>query len=993
MNQSNKGAFTGSAQTPGIPCLRKKNKTQKSAAAMLLGSVFMLALQLLAGSAHALNIPVTAFTCTQTMTATSSCVGNGYYANGWYSPGNGYWQYTINTTGYTGDVTMTFKNTKSSAAGPTSGQVYYNIGNIPGNDVYVATFPVTTSCTQQVITIPGITGNSLVVVKVKMLGATANTATHRITAQDVFDAASSSCAAVPNAGSVSVGASPICGGTSTSLTLTGATAGSGISYQWQSSPDNSTWANISGATNTTYTTPALNATTYYRAIVSCAASASYKDTTASAVVNVNNVAVAPITGYTAPLIVGTTQTLSSATPGGLWYTSNSNIASVDASGNATGVFGGNATLRYEVTDPSTGCVGAQSVNVNVVWPNTLALYAGVNGTSTQVIPVPGDQVSNVYATGFGAATACGSGGISGLTVNVANTAYNEDSAHVGFKVYPDAGKALNVFRIHARARVSGTGPTKARIAYQYWSNGVPSGWIAENADVTLTSGSCGASANSWDFNTGVTANPNPTITGITDSLEVAVFPFAPGANGGTFQLNTLEVYGIVSTDALCNGGIVTTADSVLPAVANICDSGYRFLNYNLGTGGIAGVGIEYQWETSLDGSNWSDITDATGVVYQTPVMHAGVDPDTTYYRMRIICDGSSVAYSEPSIVTVHPTPANAGTISGALPSTGLPYDHVLIGTTYSLSSTVPGGTWRSNDTSVISIDEITGEATPHLPGDAIITYRSTVGGCFGISRDTLVAYHPNTKALYVGRNGNSTNVYGSADATAANLALANWGSAATCGNGGISGLTNTTTVQDPATNGQAVINLSSAGGFNATNVRATLRKQPSGNYQAYLGYNDGSGWVYSAPVAVETDDCGYSHNEEVFTFASPVAVGPAGVDFAVFGFDGTATTTLQINSMSVIGDGVALAKGTVALNLNQNQDARISIYPNPAEGELNITAPEKVNVVIMSIDGKKLIEQKGARVDVSRLVSGMYLVQVYNEHNTSLLKTEKFVKK
>jgi hypothetical protein len=47
----------------------------------------------------------------------------------------------------------------------------------------------------------------------------------------------------------------------------------------------------------------------------------------------------------------------------------------------------------------------------------------------------------------------------------------------------------------------------------------------------------------------------------------------------------------------------------------------------------------------------------------------------------------------------------------------------------------------------------------------------------------------------------------------------------------------------------------------------------------------------------------------------------------------------------------------------------------------------------MSVDGKKLIEQKDAsRIDVSSLVSGMYLIQVYGESN-SLLKAEKFVKK
>jgi hypothetical protein len=62
----------------------------------------------------------------------------------------------------------------------------------------------------------------------------------------------------PTAGTAS------CGGTY-AFTLAAATGGSGtLTYQWQSSTDNSTWTNISGATSANYTTPALFANTYYR---------------------------------------------------------------------------------------------------------------------------------------------------------------------------------------------------------------------------------------------------------------------------------------------------------------------------------------------------------------------------------------------------------------------------------------------------------------------------------------------------------------------------------------------------------------------------------------------------------------------------------------------------------------------------------------------------------------------------------------------------------
>lgn len=56
----------------------------------------------------------------------------------------------------------------------------------------------------------------------------------------------------------------ICSGTTTTLTMTGSLG----FIQWQQSPNGNTlWTDIAGATNATYTTPALTTTTYYRSIV------------------------------------------------------------------------------------------------------------------------------------------------------------------------------------------------------------------------------------------------------------------------------------------------------------------------------------------------------------------------------------------------------------------------------------------------------------------------------------------------------------------------------------------------------------------------------------------------------------------------------------------------------------------------------------------------------------------------------------------------------
>lgn len=76
------------------------------------------------------------------------------------------------------------------------------------------------------------------------------------------------CTGTPNGGTAVASMSSVCLGGSFSLSLTGATVASGLTYQWQSSSNNTTWANISGATTPGYTATQA-ATTYYRCMVTC----------------------------------------------------------------------------------------------------------------------------------------------------------------------------------------------------------------------------------------------------------------------------------------------------------------------------------------------------------------------------------------------------------------------------------------------------------------------------------------------------------------------------------------------------------------------------------------------------------------------------------------------------------------------------------------------------------------------------------------------------
>jgi len=76
------------------------------------------------------------------------------------------------------------------------------------------------------------------------------------------------CTGTPAPGATNSSINPVCPGVNFTLSL--ATPGSGVTYQWQSSPDGTTWTNITGATNATLTT-SQTAATYYRCNVNCGA--------------------------------------------------------------------------------------------------------------------------------------------------------------------------------------------------------------------------------------------------------------------------------------------------------------------------------------------------------------------------------------------------------------------------------------------------------------------------------------------------------------------------------------------------------------------------------------------------------------------------------------------------------------------------------------------------------------------------------------------------
>lgn len=132
---------------------------------------------------------------------------------------------------------------------------YLTLTDASNNILYAGTTPLSANITS--------TGNYRLHVSGNSSCATDNTC--RTTSYSCLNVP---CSGTPNAGTTTVSSSTICGSQNVNFSLVGSTVALGLSYQWQSSPNNSTWTSLPTFTNSTMT-QVVSSTNYYRCIVSC----------------------------------------------------------------------------------------------------------------------------------------------------------------------------------------------------------------------------------------------------------------------------------------------------------------------------------------------------------------------------------------------------------------------------------------------------------------------------------------------------------------------------------------------------------------------------------------------------------------------------------------------------------------------------------------------------------------------------------------------------
>ncbi len=421
----------------------------------------------------------------------------------------------------------------------------------------------------------------------------------------------------------------------------------------------------------------------------------------------------PITG-TFNICTSTCVNLTDLSAGGTWSSGNTGVATVDALGQACGVFPGTATITYT---PPTGCVTTATVTVYptpaAITPSPLEICQGLT-ISVSDITAGGTWGSSDPSI----AVISASGVITGIAAGTALISYTVPSYCYAFEVVtvdalPEAITGnLNVCQGLTSALTDAT-------AGGTWSSGNPLIATVDAAGV-VTGLQIGTSVITYTSLTGscittaiVTVNPVPSsINGTTSVCVGATTSLSDASIGGTWlsgdvTVATIGTTGIVTaiaagtsiiTYTTAGGCITTTVVTVFPVPAAI--TGTLVVCQGLTTA-LTDATAGGTWSSS----NGSATVNASGVV-------TGVTGGNTATITYTTAGGCFVTAD----VTINALPAS---INGTLV--------LCAGTTTALTDATPGGTWSSSPSATGTINATTGVFSGIAAGTANVTYTVSTG--------------------------------------------------------------------------------------------------------------------------------------------------------------------------------------------------------------------------------------------------------------------------
>ncbi len=444
----------------------------------------------------------------------------------------------------------------------------------------------------------------------------------------------------------------LCSGGGYTLSVTATNGTPGLTYQWFNSTDNITFAAIPGATNSTYTTPALTLTTYYKVTVAASGNGCTTITSSEAsVIVLSDISITTQPALRTNICSGSNATLNVSVSGGSgnytyqWKNSStiggpySDIPGANSASYTTPSLTQNTYYLVTVSDGTQGCdpvlsnvsaIIIPSITTQPITPSTvcvggtisLSTSASANGGSAtfsyqwQSSPNGTTGWTNVSG-GTGAATANYTSG--GLTVTT-----------------------------YYRAVITSSTPTCTLITNVVAANVIPDptittqpvgGNICEGGTFTMSAGAANGSGN-FTYQWQKSLDGSTGWANVTDGTGANTTTYTTGAvTMDTFyRLQVIDSgigCGVVNSNAAKVEVFESPLISLQPTDAEVCINQSHTFTVTA-SGNIPPGTLLYQWQaaTVLAGP-YTNVTDGTGGTTASYTTAAYSSAGNRYFRVLI----------------------------------------------------------------------------------------------------------------------------------------------------------------------------------------------------------------------------------------------------------------------------------------------------------------------------------------------------------------------
>lgn len=413
----------------------------------------------------------------------------------------------------------------------------------------------------------------------------------------------------------------------------------GITYQWQSSINNTTFTNIAGANTTTYTPAgAITQTTYYRRVATSGGN-SYNSNVITA--TVNTVPSVNVTPTSAVIALGMTQTFTASGANTYAWSPSSTLSAPNGATVIATPAAGSTVYNVTGTVTATGCSSSATANITVIDPGTIA----------------GSQVNCGAFTPTAFTSTTNASGVAGITYQWQSSANNITFTNIAgatASTYAPAMVNANTITYYRRV-ATGAGQSYNSNTLSITANAVPTVTIAPtaatvNVNLTQTFTASGADSYSWTPSTYLPATNTASVIAQPTAVGTVTYTVT-----GTINATGCSSTASVTLTAVSPGSLLPgTIGSSQTICANATPAAFTSTAASGGTGTIS-----YQWQMSTDNVNFTNIPSATAATYG-----AGTLTQTTYYRRGAGTANDPVVYTPSVKVNVLAKPVIAGGING-----------------------------------------------------------------------------------------------------------------------------------------------------------------------------------------------------------------------------------------------------------------------------------------------------------------------------------------